>query len=246
MECQGVSAINQGQTEAFKILNNSKPYTFLTGPAGTGKTLITGAAGLDKVINHPTDGFKRVIYTRLQVQTGVNLGYIPGDFDGKTDPFIEPFKDNFQEMEFDLPMDHLLSGKNKKLEFQPIQTMRGRTFPNSYIIIDEAQNLDEETIVTIATRLGKESKMIFLSNFAQIDDETGYLHKPQYNGLYQLLSTFYKSKGGFNYFDHVHLNEIERSDAAAFVEKMMRTDRVDKQFTALEERGLPDIRQSAV
>lgn len=245
MEYQGVSAINQGQVAALRILNNSKPYTFLTGPAGTGKTLITGAAGLEKVINHPKDGFKKVIYTRLQIQTGSNVGYIPGDFDGKTDPFIEPFKDNFQEMDFSLPMDHLLTGKNKKLEFQPIQTMRGRTIPNSYIIIDEAQNLDEDTITTIATRLGKGSKMIFLSNFAQIDDETRFLQTPQNNGLYQLLSKFYQHNG-YKYFDHVHLNQIERSEAAAFVEKIMRNDRVNKLFNHLEEKGLPDIKKSAV
>lgn len=245
MEYQGVSAQNPGQSAAFKILNNRKPYTFLTGPAGTGKTLITGAAGLEKVINHPMDGFKKVIYTRLQIQTGVNLGYIPGDFDGKTDPFIAPFKDNFQEMEFEIPMDHLLSGKNKKLEFMPIQTMRGRSIPNAFIIIDEAQNLDEDTIITIATRLGSESKMVFLSNFAQIDDETRYLHTPQNNGLYQLLSTLYKYKG-YKYFDHAHLTEIERSDAAAFIEQIMRNDRVPKAFTDLEEKGIPDLKKSAV
>lgn len=244
MEYQGVSAQNPGQVEALKILNNRKPYTFLSGPAGTGKTLITGAVGLEKVINNPMDGIKKVIYTRLQVQTGVNVGYIPGDFDGKTDPFIEPFKDNFQEMDFSLPMEHLV-GKNKKLEFKPIQTMRGRTFHNSFIIVDEAQNLDEHTVTTIATRLGHEAKMIFLFNFAQIDDETGYLHNPQNNGIYQLLSKLYKHNG-YKYFDHVHLTEIERSDAAAFIEQIMRTDRVHPSFLNLEEKGLPDMKKSAV
>ncbi|PGQ88206.1 hypothetical protein COA18_04580 [Priestia megaterium] len=247
MEFQGVSARNQGQDAALKILNNHKPYTFLTGPAGTGKTLLTGAVGLEKVVNHPKDRFKKVIYTRLQVQTGANLGYIPGDFAGKTDPFVEPFKDNFQEMEYTLPLDHLQSGtKNKKLEFVPIQTMRGRTIPNAFIIIDEAQNLDMDTITTLATRLGQESKMIFLSNFAQIDDETHHLKDPTNNGLYQMLSRLYSNQGGHKYFDHVHLTDIERSDAAAFIEKIMRTDRVHPTFLKLEDRGIPTISKKSV
>lgn len=245
MEYQGVSANNEEQVEALRILNNMKPYTFITGPAGSGKTLLAGAVGLEKVINHPKDDYKKVIYTRLQVQTGLNLGYLPGDFEGKTDPFIEPFKDNFGEMDFSLPLDHLMSGKNKKLDFMPIQTMRGRTIPNAFIIIDEAQNLDENTITTIATRLGKGSKMVFLSNFAQIDDETQILTNPKNNGLYQLLSALYANRG-YDYFDHVHLTQVERSNAAAFIEKIMRNDRVPQAFAALEERGLRDIRKSAV
>ena len=246
MEYQGVSAINPGQVEAMKILDNQKSYSFITGPAGTGKTLLAAANGLERVINHPKNGITKVIYTRLQIQTGVNLGYLPGDFEGKTDPFIEPFKDNFQEMEFSLPMDHLLSGKGKKLEFCPIQTMRGRTIPNAFIIIDEAQNLDTDTITTIATRLGKGSKMIFISNFAQIDDESRFLHSPENNGAYQLLNRFYHTPQGHKYFDHVHLTSIERSDAAAFVEKMMRTDRISPAFKQLEERGIPQLNKPAV
>lgn len=241
MEYQGISAINPEQEKALKILTNSKPYTFLTGPSGSGKTLLTAAVGLEKVIESPYDGLRKVIYTRLQIQTGYNLGYIPGDFEGKTDPFIAPFKDNFQEMDYSLSLDHLtVTGKKQKLEFLPIQTMRGRTIRDSYIIIDEAQNLDVETITTIATRLGGESKMIFLGNFAQIDDETHTLQQPENNGLYQLLSRFYKHKA-YEYFDHVHLPIVERSSAAAFVEKIMRSNRVHKTFMDLEEKGLYDI-----
>ena len=246
MEYQGVSPINLGQAKAAKILDNPKPYTFITGPAGTGKTLLTGAVALEKVINNPKEGFKKIIYTRLQIQSGIHVGYIPGDFDGKTDPFIHPFKDNFQEMDYSLGMDHLLSSKNKKLEFVPIQIMRGRTFSNSYIIIDEAQNLDEDTIITIATRLGKGSKMVFLSNFAQIDDEVNTLKLPKHNGLYQLLSTMHETKGAYKYFDHIHLTQIERSEAAAFVEKIMRNNRVDPAFKRLEEKGLPSLEEPAV
>lgn len=232
---QGVSAQNPGQTRAIKMLTNFKDYAFLTGPAGTGKTLLAGAVGLENVIKHSKDGFKKVIYTRLQVQTGLDVGFIPGDLmEGKTGPFLEPFKDNLNEMDYDLPIDHLLK---KYLDFVPIQTMRGRTFPNSYIIIDEAQNLDVDTITTIATRLGKGSKMIFTGNFAQIDDKTGVLHSPASNGLYQLLYRFYKFNGQ-KHFDHVHLTDIERSGGAAFVERMMRNDRIHPDLLELENRGL--------
>lgn len=236
MEFQGVTAQNIGQVHALKMLTSSKDYAFLTGPAGTGKTLLTGAVGLEQVIKHPRDGFKRVIYTRLQVQTGMEVGHLPGDLmEGKTEPFLEGFKDNFKEMDYSLPFDHLI---NKKLQFVPIQTMRGRTFPNSFIIVDEAQNLDEDTITTIATRLGMGSKMIFMGNFSQIDDKKGFLKKPENNGFYQLLSRFYETNGGHMHFEHVHLTEIQRSGGAAFVEKMMRNHKLDLRFVDLEERGI--------
>lgn len=235
MEFQGVTAQNIGQARALKMLTSSKDYAFLTGPAGTGKTLLTGAVGLEQVIKHPKDGFKKVIYTRLQVQTGMEVGHLPGDLmDGKTEPFLEGFKDNFKEMDYSLPFEHLIT---KKLEFVPIQTMRGRTFPNAFIIIDEAQNLDEDTITTIATRLGMGSKMVFMGNFSQIDDKKGFLKKPENNGFYQLLSRFYETNGQ-KYFEHVHLTEIRRSGGAAYVEKMMRNHKLDPRFVGLEERGI--------
>jgi PhoH-like ATPase len=236
MEFQGVTAQNIGQVQALKMLTSSKDYAFLTGPAGTGKTLLTGAVGLERVIKHPKDGFKKVIYTRLQVQTGAEVGFLPGELkEGKTEPFLEGFKDNFKEMDYSLPFEHLI---NKKLEFVPIQTLRGRTFSNAYIIIDEAQNLDEDTITTIATRLGAGSKMIFMGNFSQIDDKKGFLKKPENNGFYQLLQRFYETPGGRKHFEHVHLTEIQRSGGAAFVEKMMRNHRTDPRLLELEERGM--------
>ena len=245
MEFQGVSPINAGQVKAAKLLDNHKPFTFITGAAGTGKTLLAGAVALERVLNKPKEGYKKIIYTRLQIQSGVHIGYIPGDFEGKTDPFIHPFKDNFQEMDYTLGLDYLLSGKDKKLEFVPIQIMRGRTFPNSILIIDEAQNLDTDTITTIATRLGQSSKMIFLSNFAQIDDETNTLKSPDNNGLYQLLSTFYKADISYQYFDHVHLTDVERSEAAAFVERIMRHSKMNPAFKRLEEKGIADLSNPA-
>jgi predicted ribonuclease YlaK len=235
MEYQGVTAQNIGQVHALKMLTSSKDYAFLTGPAGTGKTLLTGAVGLEQVIKHPKDGFKKVIYTRLQIQMGMEVGHLPGDLiDGKTEPFLEGFKDNFKEMDYSLPFEHLI---NKKLEFAPIQTMRGRTIPNAFIIVDEAQNLDIETITSIATRLGMGSKMIFMGNFSQIDDKKGFLKKPENNGFYELLRRFYETNG-HRYFEHVHLTEIQRSGGAAYVEKMMRNHKLDPRFVELEERGI--------
>nr|BDD45021.1 hypothetical protein 11 [Bacillaceae bacterium] len=236
----GITARNHEQKRAMQILTNDKPFLFLTGKAGTGKTLITQAVGLERTLENKD--FRKLIYTRLQVQLGEHLGYLTGDVDEKTYPFIAPFMDNLEAMS-DKAKDiieyfALNNGKNdrrQKVFFDPIQTLRGRSLLHSFTMIDEAQNLDIHTIAAIGTRPAIGSKIVFLGNFAQTDNPK--LRIPENNGMFRLLDGLYKFDPNHEFFDHVNLTIEERHPAVALVEKILRDQNVDTSFIELEERG---------
>lgn len=236
----GITARNHEQKAAIQLLYNDKPFMFLTGKAGTGKTLIAQAVGLERTIENKD--FSKLVYTRLQIQLGEHLGYLTGDINEKTYPFLAPFLDNLEVMSdssktiveyFAAP-----NGKNdkrKKIFFDPIQTLRGRSLLNAYVIVDEAQNLDIHTIAAIATRPSLRTKIVFVGNFAQIDNRK--LRTPEENGLYKLLDGFYREDPNFEYFDHVNLTIEERHPAVSIIEKILRDSDVDPRFEILESRG---------
>lgn len=236
----GISARNHEQKVAIQHLYNNKPFLFLTGKAGTGKTLITQAVGLERTIENRD--FSKLVYTRLQVQLGEHLGYLSGDINEKTYPFIAPFMDNLEVMSDKakniVEYFALSNGKNDKrtkVFFDPIQTLRGRSMLNAFVMVDEAQNLDIHTIAAIATRPAFGTKVVFLGNFAQTDQPK--LRKPESNGLYKLLDGLYKEDPNFEYFDHVNLTLEERHPAVSLVEKILRDNDVDPRFEELERRG---------
>lgn len=230
----GVASRNDGQKVALQALDSNKPYIFITGPAGGGKTLLTQAVGLHRTVE--TQTYDSMIYTRLQVQVGMNLGALPGDLNDKSYPFVAPFLDNLNRMGSKNAELYLTSGddKKRKVFFDSIQTIRGRSFFRRYVIIDESQNLDIQTIHAIATRLDEGSKIIFLGNFAQVD--TIKLRKPQNNGLYTFLNGLYE-RNEHQYFSHVNLTEIERHTAVAVAESILRDHEMDSEFEELEQRG---------
>ncbi|MDR9792710.1 PhoH family protein [Aeribacillus pallidus] len=231
----GISANNDAQKRALQALISDKPFTFLTGPAGTGKSLIAQAVGLEHTIE--TRRYRKLIYTRLQTQLGMDVGALPGDINEKTYPFIRPFLDNIDVMSDDAKaiINYLMSGGDKaKIFFDPIQTMRGGSFHHSYVIVDEAQNLDVSTIHAVATRLGNGSKFIFCGNFAQIDN--GKLRTPERNGLYRLLDGLYKRKES-DIFDHINLTEVQRHPVVEVVEDILRNHEMAPEFAELEARG---------
>jgi predicted ribonuclease YlaK len=235
MTCWGVTARNEAQKVAIRALLNDKPYAFLTGPAGTGKSLVAQAVGLERTVERKD--FGKLVYTRLQAQLGMDIGALPGDISEKTQPFMRPFFDNLEAMsdESKQIVQYLMTGGDKaKIVFDAIQTMRGGTMHHTFMIIDEAQNLDVATMHGVATRLGKRSKFVFCGNFAQID--TPKLRKPETNGLYRLLSGLYK-RNAHDYFDHVNLTEVERHPAIAIVEDILRNHEMAPEFAELEARG---------
>lgn len=244
MGYRGITSKNEEQKHLCRALESNKPFTFVTGPAGTGKTLLSVAYGVDRVFGRRN--IKHLSYMRLQVSAGSELGYLPGTLVEKNAPYMRPFLDSYLKLD-DTPLqpeafDGTVIGKgaDDRILFETIQTMRGGTLDDQIMIIDEAQNLDIDTITLIATRAGENTKMIFLGNFAQIDDPHGRYSTPQTNGLYTLLSRMY-SEGGDRFFNHVHLEEVLRSPAAAFVERVMREKEMDPVFAELESRGGVDL-----
>ena len=236
----GVTARNEEQKIALQYLNNTKPFTIITGDAGVGKNLITQAVGLENVME--TQRYQKMIYTRLQVQLGMHLGYLSGDLKGKTEPFMLPFLDNLEKMDSTkkgVIKAYLFAEGDEakqKVFFDSIQTMRGRSIDHTYLIADEIQNTDVHTMEAIATRIDEGSKFVFVGNFAQIDDDT--LRVPEKNGFYHLLKGLYEKDPRRRYFDHIHLQENQRSEAVSIVSDIFKSeDSLADQFTELERRG---------
>lgn len=232
----GIVANNEAQKTLMRALINDKPFTFVTGPAGCGKTLVPQAVGLERVIEDRS--FSKMIYTRMQTQVGENLGALPGDIDEKTYPFVAPFMDNLDVMSDDSGVirHYILEGNEDKrrIFFDPIQTVRGRSLNNAYLLVDETQNLDVSTIGALATRPGINAKFVFTGNFSQIDRAA--LRNPKANGLYQLLSGLYENDA-HQYFDHINLTEVQRHSVVTLVEKILRDYDMPQEFEELEARG---------
>ena len=236
----GITAKNEEQKLALEALNNDKPITILTGQSGVGKSLLTQAVGLEKVME--TKEYKRFIYTRLQVDVGADRGFLPGSDGEKLYPYVAPFFDNLDAMTTnDNIKDSILfdDGKNnskKKVYFDSIQSIRGRSL-DGWIVIDEVQNLDIHTITAIATRLKAENaKLILLGNFSQVDDKK--LRNPEHNGFYQLLKGLYEKDPNKEFYDHINMVETHRHPVVDLVEDILRNDKnVDSRFIELENRG---------
>lgn len=232
----GITAKNDEQKRAMQALINSKPFTFLTGPAGSGKTLVAQAVGLDRTIERQT--YRKMIYTRLQTQVGMDVGALPGDLNEKTYPFVAPFMDNLEVMsnKSNEIKRYLTEGDEdkRKVFFDSIQTVRGRSLNLAYVMFDEIQNVDIHTIAALATRPGLDAKFVFLGNFSQIDAPK--LRSTKTNGLYRLLSGLYE-KEAFQYFDHINLTETQRHPVVEVVEEILRNNEMPPEFTELEARG---------
>ena len=213
----GIDPLNKIQRIAFDLLlDDSIQLVTLVGKAGTGKTLLAIASGLHKVIEE--GAYSRVLVTRPVVPFGKDIGYLPGAKEEKLSHWMQPLFDN---LEFILSVyrreklktvDALL--QSKMVEIEALTYIRGRSLPNQYIIIDEAQNLSPHEIKTIVSRAGEETKVVLTGDPYQIDSP--YLDSNS-NGLTYLVETF-KNQG---IFGHVALEKSERSPLAELAAELL-------------------------
>ena len=154
--------LNEEQKEAkAKILNNT--LTLLAGKAGSGKTLLACQIALEKLFIKEAE---KVIITRPTVSKE-DIGFLPGDLREKMDPWVQPIYQNMFALYDKVKIEKLI--EDGKIEIVPVSFMRGRTFLDSIIIVDEAQNVTHEQMEMIVTRIGLRSKMIICGDDHQVD-----------------------------------------------------------------------------
>jgi phosphate starvation-inducible protein PhoH and related proteins len=163
--------LNDEQKEA-KALILENPIVVLKGMAGSGKTLVAVQAALDMLF---TKEIEKIIITRPTVAKE-DIGFLPGDLKEKMDPWLAPIYHNLYALYNKEKIDKEL--EKGTIEIVPFAFMRGRTFLNSFVIVDEAQNVTHDQMETVIGRLGKQSKMVICGDLAQIDlknkKETGF------------------------------------------------------------------------
>ncbi|MCF6353648.1 MAG: PhoH family protein [Candidatus Polarisedimenticolaceae bacterium] len=208
----GINARNREQNFALNmLLDQDLDFVSLLGIAGTGKTLLTLAAGLAQVLDQNI--YHEIIMTRATVPVGEDIGFLPGTEEEKMAPWMGALKDNLEVLTQTeggewgrAATDDLL---RNRIRIHSLNFMRGRTFLNKYIIIDEAQNLTAKQMKTLITRAGPGTKVICLGNIGQID--TPYLTETT-SGLTYTVDRF-KS---WNHSGHITLIQGERSRLAEF------------------------------
>ena len=211
LNSMGIEAKNKEQTFALKLLYDpSIMLVTLTGLAGSGKTfltLLTAMECLDKNM------FKKIIVTRSIQPVGKDLGYLPGDLNDKMEPWLSPIIDNFQHAFKDLTYFDVMRDKGI-IDVAPLSYMRGRTFNDAFVIVDEAQNMTIHELKTIITRVGKGSKVVLLGDTGQID--TPYLDYHS-NGLTIVVEKF----KDLSISGHIHLLKGQRSELASVASKIL-------------------------
>jgi PhoH-like ATPase len=204
----GIAARNAQQRMALELLlNDDIPLVTLTGKAGTGKTLLTLAAGLMKVEDERK--YKKLLIARPVVPMGKDIGYLPGEKDEKLRPWMQPIYDNLEFL-FDTKkqgdIEKILAGLGS-IQVEALTYIRGRSIPGQFIIIDEAQNLSKHEVKTIVSRVGEGSKIVLLGDPEQIDHP--YLDATS-NGLTYVVERFKQE----NVAGHITLERGERSHLA--------------------------------
>lgn len=200
------------------LLNDDIKLVSLVGKAGTGKTLLALAAGLSKTLD---DGkYHRLLVSRPIFPMGRDIGYLPGDVEEKLNPWMQPVFDNIEYL--------LGSGTNQKraagraqelinqgmLNIEPLTYIRGRSIPNQYLIVDEAQNLTPHEIKTIITRAGQGTKVVLTGDCYQIDNP--YVDSAN-NGLAFVVERFKQEQIAA----HVTLSKGERSELAELAANLL-------------------------
>jgi phosphate starvation-inducible PhoH-like protein len=156
-------AKTENQKEYIRsIIDND--ITFCTGPSGTGKSFIAAGIAAEHIMKDKIDS---IIVTRPLVCTGKDIGSLPGELGDKIKPYLQPMEEN---LKYFLGRDKFgLYYNSRRIRFEPLETMRGSTFHNSYMILDEAQNCTLEQIKMFITRMGEHSKVMINGDTKQTD-----------------------------------------------------------------------------
>ena len=215
----GIRALNREQNFALNLLMDPEvEFLTLVGMAGTGKTLLTLAAGLEQTLEDRR--YNEIIMTRVTVPVGEDIGFLPGTEEEKMTPWMGALMDNLEVLthtgddggswERQATSDLLAS----RIKVRSVNFMRGRTFLNRFVIIDEAQNLTAKQMKTLVTRAGPGTKVVCLGNIAQID--TPYLSETT-SGLTFVVDRF----RGWAHAGHIILTRGERSRLADYASEVL-------------------------
>jgi PhoH-like ATPase len=215
----GLKARSKEQKFALELLLDEEiRLVTLIGRAGTGKTLLALAAGLQKVVEESR--YRRLTVSRPVVPMGNDLGFLPGDVNEKLRPWMQPIYDNleflFSNRDRNEKIDQLVGSMQDLniLELEALTYIRGRSIPNQFLLIDEAQNLSPHEIRTVITRVGEGTKIVLTGDPYQIDHP--YLDSNS-NGLTFVVERFKNEKIA----GHITLTKGERSDLAELGAKLL-------------------------
>ena len=219
----GIQSRNREQNFALNLLMDPQvDLVTLLGAAGTGKTLLALAAGLAQTLNEPI--YKEIIVTRATIAVGDDIGYLPGTEEEKMTPWMGALVDNLEVLS---ETDAQPSGSagawgraatsdliNQRIKLRSLSFMRGRTFLNRFVIIDEAQNLSRMQMRTLITRAGPGTKVVCMGNIAQID-------APFISATTSGLSFAVDRFKSWPHAGHVTLARGERSRLADFANEVL-------------------------
>ena len=209
----GVKSKNREQLFALNALNDDEiKLVTITGLAGSGKTFITLVSAMS-ALNRGQ--YERIIFTRNIQPVGRDIGFLPGDMNEKMMPWIAPIMDNFRHAFKDKDLTYFNAMRQKgTIEIAPLSFMRGRTFSNTFLIMDEAQNATIHELKTVITRMGENSKIVLLGDIDQID--TPYIDSLS-NGL-TIVAEKFKNE---SVAAHIQLKKGERSYLSSIAAKII-------------------------
>ena len=211
-----IEARNKEQAFAIDmLLNPNIKIVSLVGRAGSGKTLMAIAAGLQQTIGMRSDEnhYDRLIVSRPVQPLGKDIGFLPGTMEEKMLPWLMPIQDNLKFLMGDRTSLEMYMDKGK-IEVEALTYIRGRSIANAYIVIDEAQNLTKHEVKTIITRIGENSKIILTGDIEQIDNV--YVNETS-NGLAHAIEKFKEHPIA----GHVSFKKGERSELATLASKIL-------------------------